>query len=460
MSTISTKNSFSMSLMQISEILSASFTGEDIIVNGISTDTRTIQGGELFIALKGPNFDGHKFIELAFEKGAAACLIQEDILDNSDRLVNTNDTHKALGLLAKAWREEFNIPVFAITGSNGKTTVKEMISSIISQNQDVMATHGNFNNDIGVPLTLFRLNKNNEAAVIEMGANHVSEISYLTQLTLPTVAIITNIGSAHLDGFGSLDNTAKAKSEIFLGLAENGTAIINADDDFYNTLKANAANYNILTFGVNNKADITATARTNHDGCLLNVSTPKGQCEVKLQLLGNHNVMNALAAIAATTAAGYPLSQIVKGLENLKPVAGRLQVKQGVNESCVIDDTYNANPTSLYAAINVMQNFSGKRYLALGDMGELGANEEQIHSEAGTYAKTHGVDALYSYGHLANNAAKTFGSPSYSYNKQEDMIDALKKDLAKDVTLLVKGSRSMHMENVVNELTESRMGQG
>lgn len=453
---ISAENSFSMSLDDIVEILleenlTANRVGENITVKGISTDTRSIKGGELFIALKGPNFDGRDFVESAIEKGAAACLVQDDV--NAQNIVVTKDTHLALGLLAKAWRNKFNKTVFAITGSNGKTTVKEMISSIISQNQSVMATLGNLNNDIGVPLTLYRLNEDYDAAVIEMGANHSGEIDYLTNITLPDVAVITNIGSAHLEGFGSIENTAKAKGEIFKGLTKSGTAIINADDHFFEYFKEITSNYNVLSFGFNNKADITCQCELNTKGSHLVVTTPKGNCEFDLKLLGSHNVMNALAAIAASVAVDIPFEQIVKGLENLEPVNGRLQMKHGLKNSRVIDDTYNANPTSLHAAINVLHDFSGKRFLALGDMGELGDDTDELHTEAGSYAKENGVDSLYSFGKLAAKAAKEFGGNGFCYDKHEDMIDALREDLSQDVTLLVKGSRSMHMENVVNALT-------
>ena len=447
-------NSFSMCLDDIAEILSAKRMGENVLVNGISTDTRSIKGGELFIALKGPNFDGHKFIQSAVDKGAVACLVENEIDANA---VITKNTHDALGLLAKAWRKKFTKSIFAITGSNGKTTVKEMIASIVSQKKPVMATHGNLNNDIGVPLTLFRLNNDVDAAVIEMGANHSGEISYLTNIALPDIAVVTNIGSAHLEGFGSIENIAKAKSEIFQGLSDSGIAIINADDKYFELLKNAAENHKVINFGLNKNADVTCEYEINSEGSLLNVNTPNGKCIIKLQLLGSHNVMNALAAIAASIAAGLSLEQIVNGLESLKSVKGRLQMKPGLNDSLVIDDTYNANPTSLNAALNVLQGFRGKRFLALGDMGELGANSEKLHVDAAIHAKESGVDSLYSLGDLAANAANEFGENGFCYEKHEDMIDALRNKLSQDVTLLVKGSRSMHMETIVNALT---IGQG
>lgn len=443
-----------MSLGDIAKILSAEYVGDDITVKGISTDTRTIKGGELFIALKGPNFDGQSFVDAAIEKGAVACLVQDKI--DAQNFIVTKDTHQALGLLAKAWRQKFNKPVFAITGSNGKTTVKEMIASIVSQEQSIMATIGNLNNDIGVPLTLFRLNDDYDAAVIEMGANHSGEINYLTNITQPDIAIITNIGAAHLEGFGSIENTAKAKGEIFNGLKKTGTAIINADDPFYDYFKDITTEYKVLSFGYKNKADVSCQCESNTKGSHLKVTTPKGDCEINLKLLGAHNVINSLAAIAAAVAANVSLEQIVQGLECLKPVNGRLQMKQGLNNSRVIDDTYNANPSSLHAAINVLHDFSGKRFLALGDMGELGDDTDELHIEAGSYAKKSGVTSLYSFGKLAAKAAKEFGGNGFCYDKHEDMINALRDELSQDVTLLVKGSRSMHMENIVNALTAER----
>ena len=446
-----TSNSFAMTLDDVAVILSGERVGENIMVKGISTDTRSIKGGELFIALKGPNFDGHNFVKQAIDKGAVACLVEQPV--DAETYVVTRNTHQALGLLAKAWRQSFKKPVFAVTGSNGKTTVKEMIASIIKQKKSVLATQGNLNNDIGVPLTLFRLNEKHDAAVIEMGANHLGEIEYLTNLALPDIAIVTNAGTAHLAGFGSLENIAKAKGEIFSALSDKGFAIINADDQFADYWKSLAGTHHILTFGVKNKADVMAEWESSIEGSELRVTTPAGEHEIKLKLLGRHNILNALAAIAASLAAGISLGQIAKGLESLKPVNGRLQLKSGLNDSRVIDDTYNANPTSLIAAINVLHDFSGRRFLALGDMGELGDNSSKMHQDAGIYAKEKGVDSLYSYGELAANAAKEFGTNGFCYDRHEDMIDALKSELSQDVTLLIKGSRSMHMENVVNALT-------
>lgn len=445
-------SSFTMSLHDITEILGAEHLGDDAVVKGISTDTRTLKPGELFIALNGPNFNAHEFAQLAMDKGAVACLV-EKTLDIENQLI-VKDTHLALGQLAKAWRQKFDYPVIAITGSNGKTTVKEMIAAIFTQQHRVMSTIGNLNNDIGVPLTLFRMNDDYNVAVIEMGANHIGEIDYLTSLALPDIAVITNIGRAHLEGFGGIEKTAAAKAEIFHGLAKEGIAIINADDRFYDYFIEEATGHRLLSFAIDNPAaDVKASWHSNEQGSQLKLITPAGQAELSLKLLGRHNVMNALAAVAASLAAEIPLPQIVAGLESMRPVNGRLQLKQGVNNSRVIDDTYNANPSSLHAALDVLQEFSGKHFLALGDMAELGEDAEKLHAEAGDYARNTGVDSLYSFGKLAARATDKFGEKGFSYTKQEDMIAALRSELSHEVTLLVKGSRSMHMENVVDALT-------
>lgn len=441
----------SMSCGEIANILTASLVGEDVIVKGISTDTRTISGGELFIALKGENFDGHDYVDEAVRKGAVACLVEKSVESNS--FIVVSDTLKALGQLSHYWRNKFNIPVVAITGSNGKTTVKEMVASIANEKFRTLATLGNLNNEIGVPLTLFRLSSDVEFAVIEMGANHHGEIAYLTEIAAPDIALVTNAGSAHLEGFGSLEGVATAKSEIYGPLNENGYAIINNDDVFSDVWKEKAKGKNIITFGIKNKSDVMAEWSSNVAGSKLSVTTPKGHCEIKLKLLGQHNVMNALSAIAVATAADFTFDQIVHGLEKLEPVKGRLQVKKGINDSVIIDDTYNANPTSLNAALSVLRTFPGKHYLALGDMGELGVDSIKIHEDAGLHAKNENVDCLFTLGELAAHAARSFKTNAYQFEQKEEMIKSIKEGLCNDVTLLVKGSRRMGMENIVDALT-------
>ena len=363
--------SFVMSLQEVARVVNGQLQGKDLIVHGVSTDSRSTDKQNLFVALTGPNFDGHNFVTTAVERGAVAVIVDRQMQSTCPQVI-VEDTRIALGKLANAWRKKFAFPLIAVTGSNGKTTVKEMLTAILSVRHPVLATQGNLNNDIGVPLTLFRLSKQHEFAVIEMGANHAGEIAYLTDIAQPDVAIITNAGPAHLEGFGSLEGVAKAKGEIYGGLSETGTAIINADDCFNPLWREYCADHKTLTFALDNDADITASWSVDDKGSLINAKTPAGEVSIHLPLLGRHNVMNALAAIAGTLAAGITLTEIKTGLESLQPVRGRLQIKSGLNGSRVIDDTYNANPASLNAALAVLGDFTGQHFLALGDMGELG----------------------------------------------------------------------------------------
>jgi UDP-N-acetylmuramoyl-tripeptide--D-alanyl-D-alanine ligase len=444
--------SFSMGIHEIATAVNGQLKGQDVMVHGVSTDSRSIEKQNLFVALTGPNFDGHNFVTNTIEKGAAAVIVDRQMDIHCPQVI-VKDTRIALGKLANAWRKKFTFPLIAVTGSNGKTTVKEMLTAILSVNHPVLATQGNLNNDIGVPLTLFRLGEQHEFAVIEMGANHAGEIAYLTDIARPDIAMITNAGPAHLEGFGSLEGVAKAKGEIYSGLSESGTAIINADDQFNPLWRDYCAAYKTLTFGLEHEADITADWSVDDKGSLINANTPAGEVSIHLPLLGRHNVMNALGAIAGTLAAGISLPEIKAGLESLQPVKGRLQIKSGLNGSRVIDDTYNANPASLNAALDVLGDFTGQHYLALGDMGELGNNAEQLHHAAGQQARKTGVHKLFTIGELAKHAASGFGSQAKCFADQPAMINALSGEMSADVTLLVKGSRLMHMEQVVDALT-------
>lgn len=441
-----------MGLAEASEAIEGRVAGEDVVFTGASTDTRSLQAGELFIALRGPNFDGHDYIAQAVEKGAIAILVDHEISATVPALL-VEDTRIAMGQLAKAWRNKFDIPVVAVTGSNGKTTVKEMLASIFSEFGQVHATKGNLNNDIGVPLTLFELGEQHASAIIEMGANHSGEIAYLEKLAQPDVAVVTNAGSAHLEGFGSLDGVARAKGEIFQGLSSKGIAVINADDQFASLWRDFAAPRRRIEFGLDEHHDVTANYSATPTGSEMIVTTPHGVIEIKLPLPGRHNVMNALAAISAAIVIDVSLEDIKSGLEKMHAVPGRLQLKKGVNQSQIIDDTYNANPASAQVALDVLCNFDGQHFLALGDMGELGSNEEEFHRKLGKQARQQGVNRLYTIGSLAAFAASEFGEPAYSFDAHAAMIDALKEDLQTDATLLVKGSRRMHMELVVDALT-------
>ena len=445
-------NAFTMKLSKVARILNTEHVGDDALVKGISTDTRTLQGGELFVALRGENFDANEFAVKAMQQGAAACVVDKAI-DGIDNYVVVEDSRKALAQLARAWRDQFDIPVIAVTGSNGKTTVKEMIASILGQQGNVLATEGNFNNDIGVPLTLFRLNDQHDSAVIEMGANHPGEIAYLVDIANPDVGIVNNAAEAHLEGFGSLEGVAKSKGEMFAGLNNKATAIINADDQFVSLWTELAGSHKKIYFGLGSNTDVTTHWKVCSHGSELIVTTPGQSFNVQLPLPGKHNVMNALAAIAGCTAAGVPVDAIKAGLEDMQSVKGRLQLKAGINGSQLIDDTYNANPSSLDVALEVLKSFSGQHYLALGDMGELGEESQALHEQAGKQAKESGVQRLFTLGPLAEFAGKAFGQGAESYQQHDEMVAVLKNELQEQITLLVKGSRSMHMEKIVEAVS-------
>jgi UDP-N-acetylmuramoyl-tripeptide--D-alanyl-D-alanine ligase len=438
---------FHWDMLSIANAVQGHLLGEDIVVNGVTTDSRTAGTGELFIALQGPNFDGHEYIEQAELKGIAAVLVSHEVSTALPQVV-VKDTRIALGQLANAWRMRFSIPLIAITGSNGKTTVKELTTSILSQQHHVLATQGNLNNDIGVPLTLLQLGSDHTAAVIEMGANHANEIEYLTHIAKPTVAVITNAGPAHLEGFGDLDGVAKAKGEIYSSLANDGTAIINKDDRYYEYWRSLCIDKNNYSFGLTSDADFTAEKQ----GLATIIHTPDGSIEVNYNLPGEHNLLNALAATAACSAAGVSVDAIKHGLEMVKGVSGRLQLRKGKSNSRIIDDTYNANPASLKAALKVLKEYPGRHFLALGDMGELGKKAEQLHSDAGEQARESGVDKLYAIGKFAKFSVESFGKEGYAFEDQPSMISEIGNHLSENVTLLVKGSRVMKMENIVNAL--------
>jgi UDP-N-acetylmuramoyl-tripeptide--D-alanyl-D-alanine ligase len=425
--------------------------GQDVTVNGVCTDSRHITPGCLFIALRGPNHDGHQHVAAAASAGAVAALVEQPV-DCVIPQIIVADSHQALGRLAAAWRRELATPLVAVTGSNGKTTVKEMCAAILGEAGETLATRGNLNNDIGVPLTLLRLQNTHRFGVIEMGANHPGEIAYLTGLTRPQVAILNNAAPAHLEGFGSLEGVARAKAEIFQGLDENGVAVINADDPFAPLWRELTVQQQVLTFGLEQAADVTARWQGDVYGSRLEVTTPVSEFRLDLALPGRHNVMNALAAIAAATALNIESEQIVAGLESMQAVGGRLQVRRARNGATLLDDSYNANPASLRAGIRVLAECSGQRYLALGDMGELGEETAELHRQVGDEARRAGLDRLYACGVLSRNAADAFGENGHFFEQQQQLIEALLPEMQRDVTVLVKGSRSSRMERVVEAL--------
>ena len=437
-----------MSLAILSDVLKAPLVGKDLVFTGVSTDTRTLKAGDLFVALKGANYDGHSFLAEAIGAGAVGALLSSSV-DTPLPHVRVKDTRRALGDLAAFWRRQFNIPVIAVTGSNGKTTVKEMIAAIMGEKGPGCVTRGNLNNDIGVPLTLLGLKSRDRYAVIEMAMNHRGEIEYLSRMTRPTIALITNAGEAHIESLGSVEFVAHAKGEVFAGLSEEGIAVINADDPYCELWKKLAAPRTCLTFGLDSEA--TVRARCQQDGLsnAVHLETSQGDIDMRLHLLGKHNALNAAGAAATSLAAGATLQDVQSGLAKLKSISGRLEIKEGVSGARVVDDTYNANPSSLAVGLQVLRDFAGERVLVLGDMAELGESAKDIHRRVGELASQIGINRLYALGELSKFAAKSFGKGAKHFTNQDKLIEALHNCMHSEMTVLVKGSRIMQMEQVI-----------
>ncbi|MFL9610763.1 UDP-N-acetylmuramoyl-tripeptide--D-alanyl-D-alanine ligase [Methylobacillus sp. Pita2] len=446
-----------MYLSEIAKATGGTLIGADVLVQSVGTDSRKLEPAQLFVALKGERFDGHDYAKAVLTEGAAAVLVSQVV--GATPAVLVEDTRLALGQLAAYWRRKFSIPVAAITGSNGKTSVKEMLAAILrvaaGADDAVLATQGNLNNDIGLPLTLLRLRERHRYAAVEMGMNHIGEISYLTRIGHPDVALINNATAAHLGGLGSVEGVAKAKGEIFEGLADDGVAVINADDTFAGLWQSLAGRHRIVRFGLN-AGDVTADYALHSEGSDLQLSTPAGECALRLPVPGLHNIRNALAATAAALSMGVPLDAVAGGLAGFSGVKGRLQRKSGRRGALLIDDTYNANPASMRAAIDVLASQSGKRLLVVGDMGELGENEAALHAELGAYAKAAGVDALHALGVLSAKAVEAYGSGASHHETVESLAAFLLPALDADTVVLVKGSRFMCMERVVDLLQEQK----
>ncbi|MHC8405948.1 MULTISPECIES: UDP-N-acetylmuramoyl-tripeptide--D-alanyl-D-alanine ligase [unclassified Pseudomonas] len=448
--------------LQLSELtgaLNARLVADDATFNGVSIDSRAIVAGQLFIALTGPRFDGHDYLNDVASKGAVAALVEREVADSTLPQLLVKDTRMALGQLGAMNRSAFTSPVAAITGSSGKTTVKEMLASILRTRGPVLATRGNLNNDLGVPLTLLELAPEHTAAVIELGASRLGEIAYTVAMTKPHVAVLNNAGTAHVGEFGGPDKIVEAKGEIIEGLAADGVAVLNLDDKAFDIWKTRAAGRQVLTFALSNvsadfyASDLDRDAR----GCpAFNLHSPEGVERVQLNLLGTHNVANALAAAAAAHALGVSLFGIATGLGAVQPVKGRTVAQLASNGMRVIDDTYNANPTSMCAAVDILAGFSGRTVLVLGDIGELGDWAEQGHRDVGEYA--HGkVSALYAVGPMMVHAVNAFGEQARHFATQAELIKALKAEQDTNTTILIKGSRSAAMENVVAALCGSSL---
>ena len=444
-----------LTLSETASILGAVLVGDDARYSGLCTDSRKVPAGSLFVAIEGERFDGHDFVDAAAEQGALAAVVSK-ARKFSLPTIKVDDTIAALGRLAGHWRRRFTAPLTAITGSNGKTTVKEMLSAILRRSHEVLATRGNLNNEIGAPLTLSQLDESHQRIIIELGANHPGEIARLTRISMPTVGVITLCAPAHLEGFGSVEGVARAKGELFAEMPEDGCAVINADDAFAPLWTEMAGSRRKLRFGLDADADVSGEWHPAGTGGALEIRSPLGTFDLRIPFPGRHNGSNALSATAAAIAAGASVEDICSGLESAQPVSGRLQLKRGRGGARIFDDTYNANPHSLRAGLEVLIEQDAGCWLVLGDMAELGADAPRFHEEAGRLARELGVERLFAVGPLSRLAAERFGKGATHFDSQQALIGALKSQLTADATVLIKGSRSMGMERVVNALTAER----
>ena len=443
-----------MDLVELARATDGACAGAPAAFSGVCTDSRVLAPGDLFVALRGDSHDGHDYVPQAIGRGAAGALVARPV--GSEReipQVVVKDTRLALGRLAAAWRARFALPVLALTGSNGKTTVKDMLASVLAVHcggrDDVLATEGNLNNDIGVPLMLLRLREHHRYAVIELGMNHLGEIDHLSRIASPGAALVNNAHRAHIGILGSLEAIAQAKGEIFAGLRPGGIALVNADDAFAGYWKGLAAGRSVVTFGMAEGADV----RGHLEEGQLRLVTPLDAFAVTLQVPGEHNARNAIAACAAAFALEVPPRDIQAGLAAYAGTKGRLQSRRGPGGSTLVDDTYNANPDSMKAAIRVLAAAPGRRVLVMGDMGELGEAAAALHAEIGAFAKGTGVERLLAVGPLSAHAVEAFGPGATHLPAIEALVSEARVETAKkNVTLLVKGSRFMRMERVVEQL--------
>jgi UDP-N-acetylmuramoyl-tripeptide--D-alanyl-D-alanine ligase len=438
--------------------------GDDHLYGAVATDSRTLQPGSLFIALRGPNFDGAEFVEAAAAQGAIGAVVGRALPHAIPQIV-VPDTLRALQTLGQAWRAQFSLPIVAVGGSNGKTTAKEMTAAILSRMGLCMATRGNLNNHIGVPVTLMRLEGSHRSAVIEMGANRIGDVAELMRLARPTVGLITNAGAEHLEGFGNLDGVAQGEGEMVSCLDPGATGIINADDAYAGYWRKVATARRLVTFGVHADADFMAknplqAIERGEFATRFTLVCPLGEHSITLKAGGVHNIGNALAAAAAAGAAGASLDEIAAGLADFRAVAGRLQLKAGARGSWIIDDSYNANPSSVRAGLEVLRWLPGATWLVLGDMAELGEYAEDSHAHMGAYARDCGVKRLFALGAQSSRAVETFGSGGEWFADAESLTRRLQAELVAGVTVLIKGSRVNRLERVVQALTGGGSGSG
>lgn len=447
-----------MSTLPLSAIaaeLNAEPIGNDTAIANICTDSRQLRAGDLYIALQGERFDGHEFIDAVAQQGAAAAVVSAP-RENALPQIKVDDTRLAFGLIARMNRRRFNAPVIGVTGSAGKTTCKEMIAAILAQQGATLATQGNLNNEIGVPQTLLRIAPEHRFAVIEMGAARSGDIDYLCRFVEPDIALVTSALPAHLAGFGSIETIAATKGEIYAGLRAGGTAIVNADSEYCDLWRGLAGSHRVITFGLNGAADVTASDIVRDaNGVHFTLHSSLGEVAIELHLLGLHNVRNALGAAAAAIAAGATLESIRAGLAQVRAVPGRLNARVGLRGEIVIDDSYNANPGAVKAAIDVLAEYAGVRQLILGNMGELGPDAEELHREVAGYAAERGIEILWCVGPHALAQVETFWRQSQSVRARAFAHNAALIDELTSVApaaVLVKGSRSASTETIVAAL--------
>lgn len=440
------------SLTSAASVMGGALSGRDRDFRGISTDSRTVSSGELFFALQGPNFDGNRFASAAAAKGAAGAVVSQ-AAETACAQILVDDTRRALGLLAADWRRKMPARVVGITGSNGKTTLKELVTSCLSQSAETLATQGNLNNEVGVPTMLARLGTEHRFAVIEMGANHAGEIAWLAAMTEADVVAITNAGPAHLEGFGSIEGVAKAKGEILESERRPAAAVLNADDKYFEYWLSKVSDIEVISFGIDSDATVRASdIESTRTGSRFSLHIGKDVISVSLPLAGRHNVGNACAAAAVATALELSPAMILQGLESVQPVSGRLQPVKAPAGYIVYNDSYNANPQSVIAAARFLAGLDTDTWLVLGDMGELGVDSVRLHASVGRDAKGLGIGRLLATGELSKNTVHEFGDGAEWFDSVDKLVAELQRALTPGSTVLVKGSRAARMERVVEAL--------
>ena len=446
-----------MGLREAASAVGGRASGGDPVFTGVSTDTRTLRSGDLFVALRGERFDGHAFLGQAKAAGAVAAMVDRNYGGEFPTpVLVADDTKRALGALARGWRVRFAPALIAVTGSNGKTTVKEMLASVLrchAGDEAVLATAGNLNNDIGLPLTLLRMREKHRWCAIELGMNHRGEIAYLAEIAAPTVALVNNAQREHLEFMNSVDDVAAENASVYDALPAHGVAVVNADDPHAGFFRRAAGSRRVVDFGIDAKSMVTGGYSLKALQSEIMVKTPEGETSATLAVPGLHNVRNALAAAACAFAVGINARTIAEGLTAFRPYTGRLQVKRTASGATVIDDSYNANPDSVRAAIDVLASCPAPTVLVLGDMGEVGTRGAEFHREVGAYAAAKKISQLLAIGEATKHAVESFGPGARHFEKVEELVSNIK-----GASILVKGSRFMKMERVVSALTGTTQG--